>query len=163
MGAEAFREGTSGCRSAVWGLIGLVGRGGVVGAAVEPLHRRLRRDRLADNFGLFVTLTLVVVGVLTILFSSPVVERDGLPAGEYYALVLFAIVGMMMMATATDLLVIFIALEILSLAVYVLTSIRRDNASAPRRRSSTSCSARSRARSSSTASPSPTASPAARG
>ena len=67
--------------------------------------------------------------MLTILFSSPIVERDRLPAGEYYALVLFSIVGMMMMATATDLLVIFIALEILSLAVYVLTGIRRDNAS----------------------------------
>ena len=38
---------------------------------------------------------------------------------------LFALVGMMMMATADDLLVIFIALEILSLAVYVLTGIRR--------------------------------------
>ena len=87
-----------------------------------------------------------------------------MPAGEYYALVLFSIVGMMMMATANDLLVIFIALEILSLAVYVLTGIRRDNAAEHRRRrSSTSCSARSRARSSSTASPSPTASPAARG
>ena len=50
-----------------------------------------------------------------------------MPQGEYYALVLFAIVGMIMMATANDLLVIFIALEILSLAVYVLTGIRRDN------------------------------------
>ena len=100
---------------------------------------------------------LVVVGILTILFSSQVVERDGMPAGEYYALMLFAIVGMMLMATATDLLVIFLALEILSLAVYVLTGIRRDSPRAPRRRSSTSCSARSRARSSSTASRSPTA------
>ena len=70
----------------------------------------------------------MVVGILTILFSSPVLERDRIPAGEYYALVLFAIVGMMMMATASDLLVIFVALEILSLAVYVLTAIRRDNA-----------------------------------
>ena len=81
----------------------------------------------ADNFGLFVTLVLVVVGMLTIMFSSQVLERDGMPAGEYYALVLFSIVGMMMMATATDLLVIFVALEILSLAVYVLTGIRRDD------------------------------------
>ena len=54
---------------------------------------------------------------------------------------------------ATDLLVIFLALEMLSLAVYVLTGIRRDQpAGDRRRRSSTSCSARSRARSSSTAS-----------
>jgi NADH-quinone oxidoreductase subunit N len=69
----------------------------------------------------------VVVGALTIMFSSQVVYRDDIPAGEYYTLVLFSIVGMIMMATATDLLVIFIALEILSLAVYVLTGIRRDS------------------------------------
>jgi NADH-quinone oxidoreductase subunit N len=73
-----------------------------------------------------VTFVLVVVGLLTVAFSSQVIHRDGLPAGEYYALVLFSIAGMTMMAMATDLLVIFIALEILSLAVYVLTGIRRD-------------------------------------
>ena len=52
---------------------------------------------------------------------------DGMPAGEYYALVLFGIAGMIMMAMANDLLVVFVALEILSLAVYVLTGIRRDD------------------------------------
>jgi NADH-quinone oxidoreductase subunit N len=61
------------------------------------------------------------------MFSSQVVQRDGYPKGEYYTLVLFAIVGMMMMATANDLLVVFVALEILSLSVYVLTGIRRDS------------------------------------
>src|SRR5262249_20847178 len=50
------------------------------------------------------------------------------PSGEYYALTLFALCGMMMMAAATDLLVIFVALEVLSLAVYVLTGIRRASA-----------------------------------
>ena len=81
----------------------------------------------ADNFGLFVTLVLVVVGLLTVALSSQVVERDALDAGEYYALTLFAVGGMILMATATDLLVIFIALEILSLAVYILTGIRRES------------------------------------
>ena len=80
-----------------------------------------------DNFGLFVTLVLVVVGVLTVLLSSQVVTRDEIDPGEYYALTLFAIGGMILMATATDLLVIFIALEILSLAVYILTGIRRES------------------------------------
>jgi NADH-quinone oxidoreductase subunit N len=56
-----------------------------------------------------------------------VVEREGLPPGEYYALTLFAISGMMLMAAATDLLVIFLALEVLSLAVYVLTALRRSS------------------------------------
>jgi NADH-quinone oxidoreductase subunit N len=81
----------------------------------------------ADNFGLFVTLILALVGVLTIALSAQVIERDGIPAGEYYALTLFGLGGMMLMALANDLLVIFIALEILSLAVYILTAIRRDS------------------------------------
>ena len=62
------------------------------------------------------------------LLSDDVVERERIPAGEYYALTLFAICGMMMMAAATDLLVVFLALEVLSLAVYVLTGIRRSSA-----------------------------------
>ena len=43
----------------------------------------------ADNFGLFVTLVLVVVGLLSLAISAPTIEREGLPAGEYYALMLF--------------------------------------------------------------------------
>jgi len=113
-----------------FGIIGLVGA--AVSAVIlwNPTPEAFREDFgviVADNFGLFVTLVLAVVGILTIMFSSQVIHRDNLPAGEYYALVLFAIVGMMMMATATDLLVIFVALEILSLAVYVLTGIRRED------------------------------------
>jgi NADH-quinone oxidoreductase subunit N len=81
----------------------------------------------ADNFGLFIVMVLVVIGLLTMVFSSQVVERDNLPGGEYYGITLFGIAGMMLMATANDLLVIFLALEVLSLAVYVLTAIRRDS------------------------------------
>jgi NADH-quinone oxidoreductase subunit N len=81
----------------------------------------------ADNFGLFVVLILAVVGVLTIALSGQVLERDGIPAGDFYALMMFGLGGMMLMAMANDLLVIFIALEILSLAVYVLTAIRRES------------------------------------
>jgi len=106
---------------------------GLVGAALASVFLWDRDAQAfgvirADNFTLFINLVLCVVGVLTMLFSSGVVERENLPAGEYYALTLFAICGMMMMAAATDLLVIFIALEIFSLAVYVLTGIRRASA-----------------------------------
>src|SRR4029450_9348645 len=80
----------------------------------------------ADNFGLFVGGILVVIGLLSLALSGPTVEREGLPEGEYYALMLFAIAGMMLMAMASALLLIFLALEALSLAVYVLTGIRRD-------------------------------------
>jgi NADH-quinone oxidoreductase subunit N len=82
----------------------------------------------SDNFALFINLILCIVGVLTMLFSDEIVEREQIPPGEYYALTLFAISGMMLMAAATDLLVIFLALEVLSLSVYVLTGIRRSSA-----------------------------------
>jgi NADH-quinone oxidoreductase subunit N len=123
--AEAFRKPNE---KPPIGLLGIIG---LVFSAVTCVYLWNRNTLgfgviMADNFGLFVTFTLAIIGVLTIMFSSAVLERDGMPAGEYYALVLFAIVGMMMMATAGDLLVVFIALEVLSLAVYVLTGIRRD-------------------------------------
>ena len=124
--AEAWREKGERMPVGVLGIIALV----FSGAALMLLWDRNATSFnviVADNFGIFVSLVLVIVGVLTILFSSQVVHRDGLPAGEYYALVLFGIVGMVMMAMANDLLVIFVALEILSLAVYVLTGIRRDS------------------------------------
>ena len=82
----------------------------------------------SDNFALFINLILCIVGILTMLFSTEVVEREGLPPGEFYALTLFGLSGMMLMAAATDLLVIFLALEVLSLSVYVLTGLRRASA-----------------------------------
>ena len=81
----------------------------------------------ADNFALFFNIMACAIGLLTIFLSMGTAERDQLPTGEYYALMLFAIVGMMLMGAAKDLLVIFIALEIMSLGVYVLTGIKRSS------------------------------------
>ena len=127
MVAEAFRD--PGERMPIAGL-GVVG---LVGAAVATVllwnHNASSFGVVsADNFGLFVTGILILVGLLSLAISGPTIARERLPGGEYYALMLFATAGMMLMATATDLLVIFLALEVLSLAVYVLTGIRRDSA-----------------------------------
>jgi NADH-quinone oxidoreductase subunit N len=127
--AEAWREPGERMPLGIWGIISLVG------AAIGLVFLWDRNATslqnvpviVADNFGIFVSLVIVLVGILTILFSSQVIERDNIPAGEYYAILLFGITGMIMMAMANDLLVIFIALEILSLSVYVLTGIRRDS------------------------------------
>ena len=127
MVAEAFRN--PGERMPIAGL-GVVG---LIGAAIASIflwnHNASSFDVVsADNFGLFVTGILIVVGLLSLAVSGPTIDREHLPRGEYYALMLFATAGMMLMATASDLLVIFLALEVLSLAVYVLTGIRRDSA-----------------------------------
>jgi NADH-quinone oxidoreductase subunit N len=124
MVAEAFRD--PGERMPIAGL-GVVG---LVGAAIASYflwdHPTTSFDLVAaDKFGLFVTWILIVAGLLSLAISGPTVDRERLPAGEYYALMLFATAGMMLMATATDLLLIFLALEVMSLAVYVLTGIRR--------------------------------------
>jgi NADH-quinone oxidoreductase subunit N len=123
--AEAFRGRDEKMPIGGLAIIGLIG----AGAASLLLWNRNTESFgavTADNFALFVNLVLVAVGILTVIFSAQTVERDRLPAGEYYATVLFAIVGMMLMGQATDLLVIFLALETMSIAVYVLTGIRRD-------------------------------------
>jgi NADH-quinone oxidoreductase subunit N len=125
--AEAFRE--PGERMPISGL-GLVG---LAGAAISTGLLWGRNATgfgvvSADTFGLFFVMILVIVGVMTMLLSPRLVDQDDLPGGEYYALTLFALAGMMLMAMATDLLVIFLALEVMSLAVYVLTAIRRNSA-----------------------------------
>src|SRR5712671_4665671 len=127
MVAEAFRDPGERMPIAGLGAVGLVGAG-IASLLLWNHNTSSFGVVLADNFGLFVTGILIVVGLLTLAFSGPTIERERLPGGEYYALVLFALAGMMLMATATDLLVIFLALEVMSLAVYVLTGIRRDNA-----------------------------------
>ena len=126
MVAEAFRTPGERMPIAPLGIIGLIGAG--VSTLLLWNHRAESFGVVvADNYGLFITWTLIIVGILSIALSIPTVEREGLPAGEYYALMLFSLAGMILMATATDLLVIFLALEVLSLAIYVLTGIRRDS------------------------------------
>ena len=126
MAAEAFR--TRGERMPI-GPLGVIG---LIGAALSTALLWNRGQSSfglveADNFGLFTTGVLVVVGMLSLAISEPTLDRERLPRGEYYALMLFATAGMMLMATASDLLLIFLALEVLSLAVYVLTGLRRDS------------------------------------
>src|SRR5438093_10319663 len=129
MVAEAFRSPGERMPIGPLGAIGLAGA--AIGSVLLWGHNASSFGVVqADNFGLFVTGVLIVVGLLSLAFSGPTVEREHLPQGEYYALMLFAIAGMMLMATASDLLIIFLALEVLSLAVYVLTGIRRDSAQA---------------------------------
>ena len=124
--AEAIRQPGERMYIAGFGLIGLTGA--LVASCflwdTDAVSFGVVR---ADNFALFINIILCIIGILTMLFSHDVVEREDLPAGEYYALTLFAISGMMLMAAAIDLLVIFLALEVLSLAVYVLTALRRSS------------------------------------
>ncbi len=84
-----------------------------------------------DHFRLFSNWIFLVAAALTILISFAYVHRQRLQAGEFYGLILLATAGMMFMAGARDLIVIFLGLEVMSIAVYALTAFnRRDRKSA---------------------------------
>ena len=84
-----------------------------------------------DGFRLFANWILLIAAALSILISFAYVYRQRLQAGEFYGLILLATAGMMFMAGARDLIVIFLGLEVMSVAVYALTAFnRRDRKSA---------------------------------
>jgi len=78
-----------------------------------------------DRFSLFVKITLATFGILSVWVGRDYLKRDDLEESEFYALILFAVAGMMLMASAADLIVVFVALETFSLALYVLVGFRR--------------------------------------
>jgi NADH-quinone oxidoreductase subunit N len=81
----------------------------------------------ADNFTFGVRLVVLVAAVFGILLSSDYIDHITHNVGEYYSLLLLTTIGMMLMGSAIDLIVIFLALEIFSLAVYVLSGYHREN------------------------------------
>jgi NADH-quinone oxidoreductase subunit N len=78
-----------------------------------------------DSYGLFFNLLFCLAGILTLLMSISYLDAADIHAGEYYSLTVFAIVGMVIMASAADLVNIFLGLETMSMAVYVLAGIWR--------------------------------------
>jgi NADH-quinone oxidoreductase subunit N len=102
---------------------------GVVGALLVALTRWGRDHRgfhdmvVLDNYALFVDVVICYAVSLVILLSIDYLRREGAQSGEYYALVLFSASGMMLLASANDLVVVFLALELMSLCLYVLAGL----------------------------------------
>jgi NADH-quinone oxidoreductase subunit N len=80
---------------------------------------------VVDGVGAFFNVTFLLIAVLTILLSASYVRREDIEAGEYYALVLFATAGFMFVAAAADLVMIFLGVETLSIAAYILAGLQR--------------------------------------
>ena len=81
-----------------------------------------------DSFRLFSNWIFLLGAALTILVSIPYVARQRLQAGEFYTLVLLATVGMMVMAGTRNLILLFLAIETMSISAYVLTAYNRRDA-----------------------------------
>jgi NADH-quinone oxidoreductase subunit N len=109
-------------------LIGLVISAGVLismwtGAPETSWNGMITNDNLRMSFSIVALLTTAV----TILISSVWVERENIPEGEYHALLLFATFGMMFMASGSDLVIMFLGLETLSIATYVMAGLRKSD------------------------------------
>jgi NADH-quinone oxidoreductase subunit N len=83
---------------------------------------------IADGFAAFFRVLVIVIGLVAVFSSTEYLARENHPGGEYYALLLFSIVGQCIMATANELIMIFIGLEISSIASYILAGYLRDDA-----------------------------------
>ncbi len=102
---------------------------GVVAALLTSLAawggrgRGFRDMVILDNYALFFHVVICYGAALIVLLSIDYLRRNGVESGEYYALVLFSTSGMLLLTSASDLIVVFLAIELMSLSLYVLSGL----------------------------------------
>ena len=112
-------------------LLGILGLAGILLAGAASVYywrdtaTTFQGMAVADGFGMFANLLFLLAAGLAVLMGLDAVRRFALPS-EVFALILIACLGMMLLASAVNLVTVFLALEVLSLALYVLTSVARD-------------------------------------
>ena len=108
--------------------IGLAGLGATAFACVslwDVETTTLAQALIVDRYGLFFIVLICGATAATLLMSLGYLEQTEIRTGDYYSLVLFSTVGMLLMSMAADLLVVFIGLEIMSIAAYALAGMQR--------------------------------------
>ena len=114
------------------GIIAFVGTlAGLLSTACMARHPGLAFFDMVkvDNFSVFFHYLVIGIAAVVILSSFEYMAVQKIRAGEYYALILFSVVGMALMSSAVELVLIFIALEISSISTYILAGFRRNEAS----------------------------------
>src|SRR5437667_12552860 len=116
------------------GLLAWLSLGGVIAAEAALFESSLSPGPAfngavsADPFSFYFIFLFLLVAALTVLGSTDYLKRDGINRGEFYALVLMATVGACFMAASTELIMVFIGLEISSISTYILSGFRRHDA-----------------------------------
>jgi NADH-quinone oxidoreductase subunit N len=80
---------------------------------------------ISDIYSKYFKLIFIINLILTILISLRYIQREKAEYGEYYSLLLFATSGMMLMASAKDLIILYLGLELMALSTYILAGIKR--------------------------------------
>jgi NADH-quinone oxidoreductase subunit N len=115
----------------ILGLIALVGTLAGIGATwfmAQSPGLAFWNMVQVDGFSVFFHILVIAIAAVVILSSYEYMAVQRIRAGEYYALILFGVVGMALMSSAIELVLIFIALEISSISTYVLAGFRRHEA-----------------------------------
>ncbi len=97
------------------------------GTEQEAFSQLVRMDNLSNFFAVI----FLMVGLITLCLSDSYVQREGLPAGEYYTLLLISMTGMVFMAQANDLMTVYLGIEIMSIPVYVLVAMMSKSPKSP--------------------------------
>jgi NADH-quinone oxidoreductase subunit N len=117
-------------------ILAYVSLGGVILSALSTVSLWNKQEQpfklsffsdmfVVDNFSLFFYLIFLLSAGVTSLISPSYLKKENIEHGEYYSLMLFSVSGMMLMASAGDLLTLFLGLEIMSIAVYVMVGFKR--------------------------------------
>lgn len=80
---------------------------------------------VVDPIRIFAAGTVILVSIITVLLAGQFITDEGLPAGEFFSLILFAASGMLLLTAAGDLVTLFLGLEIASITTYVMAGYRR--------------------------------------
>jgi NADH-quinone oxidoreductase subunit N len=83
------------------------------------------RFATGDNFALFFEMLFAILGILTVALSHSYLKRRGMLEGEFHILIMAAVIGMMVLASATSLVTVFLGLELLSIALYIACGFAR--------------------------------------
>ncbi|HTM39273.1 MAG TPA: NADH-quinone oxidoreductase subunit N [Terriglobales bacterium] len=113
------------------GIISLVGALSAVAASIYQMRYpgpAFWNFVVVDNFSIFFHLLVTIAAALVIMASFEYLRVQEIRAGEYFGLILFGTVGMALMSSAVELVLIFIALEISSISTYILAGFRRRDA-----------------------------------
>jgi len=108
-------------------FIGIVAAGVLVGTGWGAHIESFGGSVVLYNFATFFKMIFLLAAGLAVLISDQYMEREGCNHGELYPLILFTVVGMMLMASGTDLMTIFLGLEVMSVSLYVLAGFNRTN------------------------------------
>jgi NADH-quinone oxidoreductase subunit N len=114
--------------TALLAIIGLAVTGGVmelVAIRVSLPISAFGGMVMFDGFTVLLNYIVLITGAVAIVLARGYLTRNNLDRGEFYTLLLFSIVGMMLMASASDLIIVFLALETLSIPLYVLSGFAR--------------------------------------